>query len=122
VVGTRCASSGAPGWTGPPFQGTSVAIVDEEGRELPAGELGSLAYRRPDPVMFLRYWETRPHAVEVPRRLADQRRSGPSDDQGYFRFVGRDDDLITSGGVPEKSARERSRPAFSRHPAARWPP
>ena len=33
-----------------------VAILDAEGRELPPGEPGIIAIRRPDPVMFLGYW------------------------------------------------------------------
>jgi len=49
-----------PGWTGTAIPGHTVAIVDEEGRELPAGEWEAWPNRRPDPVMFLRYWKTRP--------------------------------------------------------------
>src|SRR5205823_13314125 len=44
-----------PGWTGTAIPGHTVGIVDEEGRELPPGEPGSIAYRRPDPVLFLGY-------------------------------------------------------------------
>src|SRR6266404_2788870 len=87
-----------PGWTGTAIPGHTVAIVDEEGRELPAGELGSIAYRRPDPVMFLRYWGN--EAATQSKFRGDWLISGDlglRDDQGYFRFVGRDDDLITSG-------------------------
>ena len=88
-----------PGWTGTAIPGHTVSIVDGEGRELPPGEMGSIAYRRPDPVMFLQYWRNEP-ATRAKFR-GDWLISGDNgvrDEQGYFRFVGRDDDLITSGG------------------------
>src|SRR5256886_1486169 len=88
-----------PGWTGTAIPGHTVAIVDEDGRELPAGEMGSIAYHRPDPVMFLEYW--RNDAATKAKFRGDWLISGGlgvRDEAGYFRFVGRDDDLITSGG------------------------
>ena len=88
-----------PGWMGTAIPGHTVGIVDEAGRELPAGELGSIAYLRPDPVMFLRYW--RNEAATAAKFRGDWLVSGDlgtRDEAGYFRFVGRDDDLITSGG------------------------
>src|SRR5216683_3117071 len=88
-----------PGWMGTAIPGHTVGIVDEAGRELPAGELGSIAYRRPDPVMFLRYW--RNEAATAAKFRGDWLVSGDlgtRDEAGYFRFVGRDDDVITSGG------------------------
>ena len=88
-----------PGWTGTAIPGHTVAIVDDAGRELPPGELGSIAYRRPDPVMFLRYW--RNDAATAAKFRGDWLVSGDlgiRDEAGYFRFVGRDDDVITSGG------------------------
>jgi acetyl-CoA synthetase len=88
-----------PGWMGTAIPGHAVAIVDEAGREVPAGELGSIAYRRPDPVMFLRYWNN--DAATAGKFRGDWLVSGDlgtRDEAGYFRFVGRDDDVITSGG------------------------
>src|SRR5713101_6540359 len=88
-----------PGWTGTAIPGHTVGIVDEAGRELPAGELGSIAYLRPDPVMFLRYWNN--EAATAAKFRGDWLVSGDlgtRDEAGYFRFVGRDDDVITSGG------------------------
>jgi acetyl-CoA synthetase len=79
--------------------GHEVAVVDEEGTPLPAGEIGTVGVKAPDPVMFLGYWNN-PEATE--RKFAgdwlltgDQATLG---EEGYFRFVGRDDDVITSGG------------------------
>jgi acetyl-CoA synthetase len=88
-----------PGFTGNAFPGHTVAIVDDEGRELPAGTPGNIAFRRPDPVMFLGYWRNQ-EATESKFR-GDFLLSGDTgvrDEAGYFRFVGRDDDVITSGG------------------------
>jgi acetyl-CoA synthetase len=88
-----------PGWTGTAIPGHRVGIVDEQGRELPDGIEGSIAYRRPDPVMFLGYW--RNEAATKAKFRGEWLISGDSgvrDEAGYFRFVGRDDDVITSGG------------------------
>ena len=45
-----------PGSMGKPAPGHAVAIIDETGERLPAGTVGQVAVRRPDPVMFLGYW------------------------------------------------------------------
>ncbi|WP_440995473.1 acyl-CoA synthetase [Arhodomonas sp. SL1] len=79
--------------------GHRVGVVDEQGRELPAGETGAIAVAAPDPVMFLGYWG-RPEATAEKFRgewlvTGD---IGSRDDDGYFRFVGRDDDIISSAG------------------------
>src|SRR5262249_19903852 len=57
VVGS-CASIGVvrPGAIGKAIPGHSVAVIDGEGRECKPGELGQIAVKRPDPVMFLEYW------------------------------------------------------------------
>ena len=88
-----------PGAMGRPVPGHDVAIVDDDGRLRAAGESGTVAIRRPDPVMFLEYWRN-PEATA--RKFAgdwlltgDQ---GVLDERGYLRFVGRDDDVITSAG------------------------
>jgi acetyl-CoA synthetase len=88
-----------PGWMGTTIPGHTVSIVDEEGREVPAGEMGSIAYKRPDPVMFLRYWDN--EAATEAKFRGDWLISGDlglRDEEGYFKFIGRDDDVITSGG------------------------
>lgn len=105
-----------PGWTGTAIPGHTVSIVDERGRELPPGEMGSIAYRRPDPVMFLRYW--RNDAATAAKFRGDWLISGDlgvRDEKGYFRFVGRDDDLITSGGY--RIGPGEIEACLSRHPA-----
>lgn len=88
-----------PGAMGRAVPGHEVAIVDDEGAPLPPGEEGNIGIRRPDPVMFLRYWNN-PAATEAKFAgdwlLTGDR--GKLDGDGYFHFVGRDDDVITSGG------------------------
>ncbi|MBO9427285.1 AMP-binding protein [Labrenzia sp. R4_1] len=86
--------SGAIGKATP---GHDVAIIDEGGNPVPAETLGQIAVRRPDPVMFLEYWN-KPEATKD-KFIGDWMITGDQgvmDEDGYVHFVGRDDDLITS--------------------------
>jgi acetyl-CoA synthetase len=88
-----------PGSMGRAIPGHRVGIVDEEGNELPDGEAGTIAVRRPDPVMFLEYWRD-PEATTAKFAgdwllTGDQ---GRRDGDGYFHYIGRDDDVITTSG------------------------
>jgi acetyl-CoA synthetase len=79
--------------------GHEVAIVDDAGHVLADGETGNIAIKRPDPVMFLQYWQN-PEAT-AKKFAGDWLLTGDTgrrEDDGYFRFVGREDDVITSGG------------------------
>jgi acetyl-CoA synthetase len=101
LVLSSCAAIGVlrPGAIGKPVPGHVVAVVDAEGRPVPAGEAGQIAVRRPDPVMFLEYWG-RPEATEA-KFVGDWLLTGDQgvmDEDGYVRFVGREDDVITSAG------------------------
>ena len=88
-----------PGAMGRAIPGHEVAIVSEQGVPQPDGTPGIVAVRRPDPVMFLGYWG-QPEATARKFRgdwflLGDV---AARDAQGYFRFQGRDDDIIASAG------------------------
>lgn len=88
-----------PGSMGRPIPGHRVAIVDDAGNELPPGEPGVVAVRRPDPVMFLEYWR-QPEATAAKFRgdwclMGDV---ATRDSDGYFWFQGRDNDIIKSSG------------------------
>ena len=86
--------SGAIGKATP---GHDVAIIDEAGNPVPAETLGQIAVKRPDPVMFLEYWN-KPGATQD-KFIGDWMITGDQgvmDEDGYVHFVGRDDDLITS--------------------------
>lgn len=101
LVVSNCASimPVRPGSMGRAVPGHEVAVVDADGTPLPPGTLGTIAIRRPDPVMFLGYWNN-PEATAAKFAgdwllTGDQ---GMQDEEGYSRFVGRDDDVITSAG------------------------
>jgi len=88
-----------PGPIGKAVPGHVVAIIDADGQELPPGITGQIAVRRPDPVMFLRYWNN--EAATEAKFVGDWMTTGDlgrMDDDGYITFFGRDDDVITSSG------------------------
>ncbi|MGZ9718451.1 AMP-binding protein [Rhizobium miluonense] len=87
------------GATGKSVPGHQVAIVDADGVEVPVGESGQIAIKRPDPVMFLGYWQNE-KATEA-KFVNDWLLTGDigrQDADGYISFIGRDDDVITSSG------------------------
>ncbi|MCX5660563.1 MAG: acyl-CoA synthetase [Planctomycetota bacterium] len=88
-----------PGSMGRAVPGHTVAIVDDAGNLLPDGSPGHIAVRRPDPVMFLGYWNRPRETAE--KFVGDWLLTGDigrRDPDGYFWYVGRNDDVITSGG------------------------
>ncbi len=88
-----------PGSMGKAIPGHEVEIVDDEGATLPPDTTGNVAIKRPDPVMFLEYWKN-PEATRE-KFVGDWLMTGDlakKDSDGYFWFVGRQDDLITSAG------------------------
>jgi acetyl-CoA synthetase len=106
------------GFIGKPVPGHEVAIIDEQGRVLPAGQTGQVAVRRPDPVMFLGYWNN-PQATEE-KFVGDWMKTGDlgrQDAEGYVQFFGRDDDVITSSGYRIGPAEIED--CLSGHPAVR---
>ena len=48
--------TGGTGFIGKAIPGHEVAIIRPDGSVCEVGELGQIAVRRPDPVMFLGYW------------------------------------------------------------------
>lgn len=101
LVLSSCAALGVskPGAIGKPVPGHHVAIIDDDGNLLKAGEPGQIAIKSPDPVMFLTYWQN--DAATREKFRGDWLTTGDQavmDDEGYFTFFGRDDDVITSSG------------------------
>ncbi|ARU63368.1 acetate--CoA ligase [Tumebacillus avium] len=89
-----------PGSMGKPFPGIYAAIVDDAGNELPANSMGNLAIRAPWPSMMRRIWNN-PAKYEEYFRLQPWYISGDSaykDEDGYFWFQGRIDDVINTSG------------------------
>ena len=100
VVG-NCAviMNNLPGSMGRAVPGHSLAVVDSEGQPVPPVTVGEVAVRQPDPVMFLEYWKN-PQAT-ADKYAGDWCLTGDlakQDEKGYFWFVGRKDDVITSAG------------------------
>ncbi len=89
-----------PGSMGRPFPGVTATILDDNfEKELSPGEEGHLALKKGWPSMFRTYWNK--------QELYDSRFKGDwyitgdkatRDEEGYFWFVGRADDVINTGG------------------------
>ena len=107
-----------PGSLGQPIPGHVGAIVDDAGNELPAGEVGQIAFRRPDPVMLLEYWN---NPVATWDKFAGDwlltGDLGVRDEDGYFWYRSRADDVITSAGY--RIGPGEIEEALLRHPAVR---
>jgi acyl-coenzyme A synthetase/AMP-(fatty) acid ligase len=91
-----------PGSMGKPSPGFTIAVVDDDGREVPAGTEGDIAVKLTPtrPVgMFKEYWRN-PEATSNCLRgewyITGDR--AIKDEDGYFWFVGRADDVIISAG------------------------
>ncbi len=91
-----------PGSMGKPTPGFDISIVDDNGRELPPRQEGHIAIKvKPTrPVgLFKEYWKEPARMDEVFK--GDWYYTGDrayKDDDGYFWFVGRADDVIISSG------------------------
>ncbi len=88
-----------PGVMGRAVPGHALAILRADGSRAEKGEIGQIAVRKGDPVMFLNYWQN-PEATEAKfigqwMLTGDQ---GIDEGESWIRFVGRDDDVITSAG------------------------
>ena len=88
-----------PGSMGRPMPGIEPAIVDDDGNVVPAGEEGDLAVRPGWPSMFRTYWKDEERYNSCFRNgwyvTGDRARM---DEEGYFWFVGRADDVINTAG------------------------
>jgi malonyl-CoA/methylmalonyl-CoA synthetase len=87
-----------PGAVGPTLPGIEARVCDKDGNILPHGEIGVLEVRGPN--VFKGYWQ-------MPEKTASEFRAdgffitgdlATLGDDGYVTIVGRDKDLIISGG------------------------
>ena len=105
-----------PGSIGRAIPGHVAAVVNDAGEPVPPGTVGNIAIRRPDPVMMLEYWRnqeaTRDKYANDWLITGDL---GTCDEDGYFWFEARADDVITSGGYRIGPAEIED--ALVRHPA-----
>src|SRR3984893_15276915 len=88
-----------PGSMGRATPGFDVRIVDERGEEVPRGERGTIGVRQPNPCTMIEYWKN-PEATA--KKHAGQflltGDLGVQDEDGYFWYVSREDDVITTAG------------------------
>ncbi|WP_312117150.1 acetate--CoA ligase [Brevibacillus reuszeri] len=89
-----------PGSMGKPIPGVHAAIIDNQGNELPANRMGNLAIRVGWPAMMRKIWNN-PAKYEEYFHIPGWYVSGDSaykDEEGYFWFQGRIDDVINTSG------------------------
>src|SRR5204863_10086569 len=84
-----------PGATGKPVPGYRAMVVDEAMQPLPAGQLGRLAVRGPTGCRYLADERQKDYVVKGWNMTGDAYRM---DEDGYFWFQARTDDMIVSGG------------------------
>jgi acyl-coenzyme A synthetase/AMP-(fatty) acid ligase len=91
-----------PGSMGKPSPGLTIGVVDDDGREVPPGIEGDIAVKLTPmrPVgMFKEYWrnpEATSNCIRGEWYITGDR--AIRDEEGYFWFVGRADDVIISAG------------------------
>ncbi|KEF37636.1 acyl-CoA synthetase/AMP-acid ligase [Schinkia azotoformans MEV2011] len=89
-----------PGSMGKPIPGVVAAIVDDQGNELPPLRMGNLAIKKGWPSMMRQIWNN-PEKYEsyfVPNDWYVSGDSAYMDEDGYFWFQGRVDDVIMTAG------------------------
>ena len=91
-----------PGSMGKPVPGVNVQIVDEDGNICAANSVGSIAVEITEPLqpgMFPGYWEDEAATAKCfTNGWYHTGDNGTMDEDGYFWFVGRSDDIISSSG------------------------
>ncbi len=105
-----------PGSSGTLVPGYEARVVDEEGREVPHGQVGSLLVRgdSSSPYYWNRHRESKLAVQGGWVRTGDRYRR---DEDGYFWYCGRSDDMLKVGGIwvsPVEVER-----ALAAHPAVR---
>lgn len=118
LVGTMLGMEARPGSMGKPTPGNQVDIIDEEGKIVIAGEVGDIAVHISTPALFKEY-------LNDPERTKMQFRGdyyitgdrAKLDEDGYFWFEGRGDDIIISSGYTIGPFEVED--ALTKHPAVR---
>ncbi|TRZ90355.1 MAG: AMP-binding protein, partial [Rhodocyclaceae bacterium] len=108
VGGCAAVWSPKPGAMGRPYPGHRVAVLDDAGQPLPAGEVGEVCVQRScngeaDPVFLLEYWKN-PQATLDKYFGSGETSWGRTgdlakcDEDGYLWYQGRADDMFKSAG------------------------
>ncbi len=100
-----------PACTGKPVTGYEAKIIDDNGNDVPDGEVGRLAVRGPTGCRYLSDDRQAEYVVDGWNVTGD---SFVRDSEGYFHFAARNDDMIISSGYniagPEVEAALLSHP------------
>jgi acyl-coenzyme A synthetase/AMP-(fatty) acid ligase len=88
------------GSMGKPLPGIEVAIVNDKGKRLAPGEMGHLAIRTDHPGLFTEYFKMPEQMKEVslPNNWYDTKDLAHMDEDGYFWYGSRSDDIMTCHG------------------------
>jgi 4-hydroxybenzoate-CoA ligase len=87
-----------PGSTGKPVPGYELKLMDEDGREVPQGEIGTLMVRGDSAAQF--YWRRREKTRKTMQ--GEWINTGDKyymDKEGYYWCAGRSDDMLKVGGI-----------------------
>lgn len=84
-----------PGSTGRPVTGYVARVIDADGNEAPRGEVGRLAVRGPTGCRYLRGERQGEYVIDGWNITGD---AFSQDEDGYFHFAARNDDMIVSAG------------------------
>ncbi|MBD3110488.1 acetate--CoA ligase [Bacillus sp. AGMB 02131] len=89
-----------PGSMGKPIPGIQAAIVDDRGNELPPNRMGNLAIKKGWPSMMKQIWNNQEKydSYFMPNDWYVSGDSAYMDEDGYFWFQGRIDDVIMTAG------------------------
>src|SRR4029450_9298968 len=86
-----------PGSIGTPIRGVEMRVVDEQGAEVPQGQVGEIAIRGHN--IMRGYWRgPEETANAIPDGWFRTGDIGRVDEEGYFAIVDRKKDLIIRGG------------------------
>ncbi|MET0962560.1 MAG: AMP-binding protein [Noviherbaspirillum sp.] len=111
-----------PGATGKPVPGYSACILDEEGRALPPNTVGRLAVKGPTGCRYLDDTRQRDYVQDGWNVTGD---AYEMDEDGYFWYRARLDDMIVSSGYniagPEVEAALLRHPAVAECAVVGWP-
>ncbi|MFB1050920.1 acyl-CoA synthetase MbcS [Paraliobacillus sp. JSM ZJ581] len=88
-----------PGSMGKPTPGNEVVLIDENANPVPVGTVGDIAIPLDTPALFKGYYKDEERSKKARRGVyfvtGDQ---AVLDEEGYFWFEGRSDDIIVSSG------------------------
>ncbi|WP_085991234.1 acyl-CoA synthetase MbcS [Oceanobacillus senegalensis] len=88
-----------PGSMGKPTPGNHVQLIDEDGKPVAVGQVGDIAIPLDTPALFKGYYKDEERTNKSHRGnfyiTGDQAKM---DEEGYFWFEGRNDDIIVSSG------------------------